>query len=302
MRAMFNKWFGGWWTHAEVLRRIRLHPLFLALLVVSWFAGLFQETFVLFLVVILHELGHAWMANALGYEVREVSLLPFGGVARLSYGNIGFAPRNEALVAIAGPFVNLVLVLLSALMYAAGLWSLTFYHLVAGLNLWIAVFNLLPALPLDGGRIWRAARSRSLGYERATREGYRVGLWIAATLLLMGVTALWTGHPHFGMIILGMFLFVSAWAGRRDLRMDTIRFLDAKRQQDRQSVQAIRSIASQISAPIRDVVKQFAPDRYHLVYVLSDDGAVAAIVEEDEVLAAVFEGHWLDPIGSLCRP
>ncbi|MDQ0188324.1 site-2 protease family protein [Alicyclobacillus cycloheptanicus] len=287
-----------WWTERRRQSRlpIRFHPLFFVLALCAVGFGLWQEIVVLFLLVLLHELGHAAVANHLGYEVEEVSLLPFGGVAKLSYGRMGPAPRHEALIAIAGPLVNLLLVAAAMGMSAAGLWGTPFTHTVIRLNLWIAIFNMLPAMPLDGGRILRAARSRTIGYEQATREAYRMAIVISLALLCLGGVALWAGFPHVGLLILGVFLFISAWTGRRDISMDTVRFLDAKRQAAGARPEVIRSIAAPADTTVRDVVKQFSPDRYHLVYVLDEQGGVRSILEEEELLDAVFEGRWLETL------
>lgn len=276
--------------------RVRFHPLFLLLALVSVGLGLWRDIVVLFLLVLLHELGHAAVANHLGYEVEEVSLLPFGGVAKLSYGSLGPGPRDEALIAIAGPFVNLVLMAAAIAMSGAGLWSEGFAHTVIQLNLWIAIFNMLPALPLDGGRILRASRARTIGYEPATREAYAMAMWISTILLCLGGVALWAGYPHVGLLVLGAFLLVTAWTGRRDIGMDTVRFLDAKRHATSSRPALVRSLAAVQTTALRDVVKQFSPDRYHLIYVLDESGGVRGVLEEEELMDGVFEGRWLDPI------
>ncbi|OFW76508.1 MAG: peptidase M50, partial [Alicyclobacillus sp. RIFOXYA1_FULL_53_8] len=275
-----------------VLGRIRLHPLFVLLALLAVGVGLWRELVVLFLLVMLHELGHAAVATHYGYEVEEVSLLPFGGVASISYGSIGFSPRHEGAIAIAGPLVNLALVVLALVLGGVGIWPVSFVHQVTQLNVWIAVFNLLPGLPLDGGRVLRAARSRGLGYEAATLEAYKVSIWISVFLLGLGGVALWSGYPHLGILVLGAFLFISAWTGRRQMAGDTIRFLDAKRRQhagfERPSV--VRALAVGQATRLREVVRQFAPERYHLVYVLDEAGNVQTIVEESELLEVVFAG------------
>lgn len=278
------------------IKRIRVHPLFLALLGLSVIVGLWREMCILFLIVMLHELGHAGVAEYLGYEVESVSLLPFGGVARLSYGNIGFQPRHEAAIAVAGPCVNLLLAALVWALYSLNICSLDFVHTVVGFNAWIALFNLLPGLPLDGGRVLRAARSRSVGFERATREAYNMAIFIAIGLLLLGAAALWMGSPHIGIVILGFFLLVSALTGRRDTSMETVRFLDDKKKSLHGKPLQVRALVTPSSATIRDVVKQFAPDRYHMVYVFSDSGSVRTVLEEDELLSAVFAGQWMKTI------
>ncbi|MCL6453164.1 MAG: M50 family metallopeptidase [Alicyclobacillus sp.] len=254
---------------------------------------------VLFILVSLHELGHAATANALGYDVAEVTLLPFGGVARLRYGSIGFHPRDEARIAVAGPCVNLFAALLAWVCLAARLWPHDFVHLVIRYNVWIAVFNLLPGLPLDGGRMLRAARSRRLGYDAATEEAYNLALVLAALLLAVGAAAMWAGFPHLGVVVMGVFLAVCAWTGKRASRSDTIRFLDAKRRQTMPQTEPVRALSASQHASLADVVRLFAPDRYHMVYVRDDRNEVTAVLEEQEILDALFDGGWTLTLDTL---
>lgn len=293
---MIRRRFWRMLVHRRRAGHIRLHPLFLALMVVAVAAGLWQTAVVLFLLVVLHELGHAAVAHHLGYTVEEVLLLPFGGVAKLGYGRIGFAPRHEALIAVAGPLVNLVMTGFALVLRAVHVWSASFTHLVNTINLWIVIFNLLPALPLDGGRMLRAARSRRIGYLQATREATRMAFVLATVLVLLGVVSFWAGYPHLGALILGVFLLLSAWEQRRQSRMEAVRFLDAKRRQRWARPQTVRALAAPEEATIRDVVERFAPDRYHMVYVLDEQRMVRTVLEEDEVLDAVFQGRWLTPL------
>jgi len=284
-----------------IIGKIRIHPLFVVLLVLAMGVGLWKQIVLLFVIVMLHEFGHALAASSLGYEVEEISLLPFGGVAKLSHGGIGFTPKHEAFIAIAGPAVNLMLAVLAWVLNITGVWSDSFFETMVQLNLWIAIFNLLPGLPLDGGRILRAARSRSVGFEAATEEAYSMSIVIAAILLALGAASLWAGAPHVGAIILGIFLLVSSFTGRRDIRMETIRFLDTKKHRSRRTTEQVRALAAPASACIKDVVKQFSPDRYHMVYVLNSDAVVQTVIEEDEVLQAVFEGLWLESLDSWLK-
>jgi stage IV sporulation protein FB len=282
-----------------IFGKVHIHPLSIVLIVLACGAGLWREIVVLFILIMLHELGHAATAYSLGYEVESVSLLPFGGVARMSYGNIGFTPKHEALIAISGPMVNFILTLFAVLLSALGFWSHAFAYDTIRLNTWIAVFNLLPAMPLDGGRILRAARSRSHGFETATREAYAVGMVFATVLLMLGGISLWAGYPHFGILVLGVFLFVSAWVGRREIRMELMRFLDAKKRRQKQSIDEVRSFAVPSEATVKDVVTRFGPDRFHLIYVIGDSGEVHHVLQEDDLLKAVFDGEWLKPVGEV---
>ncbi len=282
-----------------IFSKIRIHPLSFLLILVACGVGLWREIIVLFILVMLHELGHAAVAYSLGYEVETVSLLPFGGVARMSYGSVGFVPKYEAMIAIAGPLVNVLLAGFALALTVSGFWSHAFALETVRLNAWIAIFNLLPVMPLDGGRILRAARSRSCGFEQATREAYRLGMLLALALLLLGGISLWAGNPHFGLVILSIFLLVSAWVGHRSIRMEFMRFLDAKRRRRDSAVDEVRAFVVPGHTVLKDVVTRFGPDRYHLVYVVSPEGDVLSVLAEDELLDAVFAGGWLKPVAAF---
>lgn len=283
------------------VRKFRIHPLFVGLLILAVVMGLWKDMCVLFLLVMLHEMGHALTAEHFGYEVERVSLLPFGGVARISYGNIGFQPKHEAAIAIAGPLVNLLMAVLAWGLFAAHLCSFSFFKTMVGINAWIILFNMLPGLPLDGGRVFRSARSRSIGFENATREAYHMAIGLAALLLVLGAVSLWLGSPHVGIVVLGVFLFVSAWSGRRDISMEVVRFLDEKKRVSKPRLTQVKAIATDDQCLVRDVVRQFSPDRYHMVYVFNQSGVVETVLEEDELLEAVFQGKWMNSVEEWIR-
>jgi Zn-dependent protease len=169
--------------------------------------------------VVLHELGHALMARVFGIGTRDITLYPIGGVARLE--RMSERPVEEVLIALAGPAVNFVLfVLLTPLFLAAALSGLLGGDLVGltaeqGLlplaakfaatlwlgNLILLVFNLLPAFPMDGGRVLRALLAMGLGHLRATEIAAAVGLGVA---VLIGALTFVFGNPM--LVVLAVFV------------------------------------------------------------------------------------------------
>jgi len=152
--------------------------------------------------VILHELGHALVARAKGLPIGDISLYPFGGMARLLA-----SPQTTGVeigVAVAGPLVSLVLGLgfwgLAALSGSSALW------LMAQVNLVLGAFNLLPALPMDGGRILRAVLARKVGFYRATRIAARLARWMALAMAAAGVV--WSGW----LLVIAAFVLVTSLA------------------------------------------------------------------------------------------
>ncbi len=197
-----------------------LHPTFLILLALvlisdgGSLAVLF--TTAVFGCVLLHELGHALTARAFGISTQDITLSPIGGVARLR--RMPRSPGAELLVTLAGPAVNVVIAAVLALgLWTSSAWNPWFAYSLLGrflstlmmVNLMLAAFNMIPAFPMDGGRILRALLSGWLGRLRATEIAARIGqvlaLAIPFVLLNLGV---------FSILHLFLAAFVFFAAGR----------------------------------------------------------------------------------------
>lgn len=165
---------------------------------------------VLFGSVVLHELGHALAARSFGIRTAHITLFPFGGIAAIE--NMPKNPWQEAVIAIAGPAVNGVLAVGFALAWAAfgGGWLATF----AVINLIMGVFNLIPAFPMDGGRVFRAMLTPSLGWTRASRVAITVGRGFAV-LFMIGALA-W---GQWSLALVGAFLLFATWMEARNVRV-----------------------------------------------------------------------------------
>ncbi|MEM7383816.1 MAG: site-2 protease family protein [Verrucomicrobiota bacterium] len=173
-------------------------------------------TLAVFGLVVLHELGHSLAARHYGIGTRHITLLPIGGVAALE--RMPTKPREEMVIALAGPAVNVVLaLLLLPLVFLSGLVSVALSQWLLQLvfvNAVLAIFNLLPAFPMDGGRVLRAWLARRQPYVEATRKAAKVGQCLAVVLALVGLfTMQWT------LLLIGGFIFFAAGAERLQVTM-----------------------------------------------------------------------------------
>ncbi len=224
---------------------VNVHPTFgLVLLWAIWQWGVgpqrglmslllgFLLVFLIFLSVLLHELGHCAMAREFNVQVLDITLWPFGGVARID--QMPTRPRTEFLISLAGPLTSLAIAMLLLpwviLIGVVGGWealvpgghplaTLTVSSLLAYLlliNLLVMVFNLLPAFPFDGGRILRAMLVPGMGRERATRIAVIAGMAFAVVFVIAGI---W--DRNLILVVLGAFVFFAAQAEARVERVQS---------------------------------------------------------------------------------
>lgn len=223
---------------------LRVHPTFgLVLLWVVYNFGISGERTVgtllyglvlmalIFCCVVLHELGHSLMAQEYGIRVRNITLFPFGGAAFIE--QMPMRPRSEFMITIAGPAVNVAIA-------AALLPPLFLYGVVNGYgfgdflnyfddialsglliylffaNVMIVLFNLLPAFPMDGGRLLRAGLTTLIGRDRATAIAVMLGV-VAA--LIMAIGGIWIGE--FTLPLIGLFIIIAAYGEGKAVRLES---------------------------------------------------------------------------------
>lgn len=178
--------------------------------------------------LLLHEMGHALVARRLGLRVLDITIWPLGGMARME--GLSGHPRQEAMVAASGPAVNLVLALL-ALPFPG-----TFASLVVGINLVLGLGNLIPAFPLDGGRLLRAWLARRSSMVDATFAAVRLAKFLALAVLALG---LWSDSFWIGLI-LAIYIW---WSGQ-------VEFLQVMMAEGRQPELAPREVWRRACYPL----------------------------------------------------
>jgi Zn-dependent protease len=217
--------------------------------------------------VLLHEFGHALMARHFGIKTRDVTLYPIGGVARLE--GMSEKPYQEILIALAGPAVNVAIAILLTpfvfLAIATGVLNLTtfavplsggplavlanFALLLWYSNIVLLLFNLIPAFPMDGGRVLRALLSSHLGLVRGTELAARIG-----AVLIFVIAAIWAFNGNFMLPFLALFVVA---AGQQELL--AVRRREAMRQAQLQMAPLFAPLAVSEPPPVARAVEVAAP-------------------------------------------
>ena len=237
----------------------------------------------LFGCVVLHELGHALAARRYGIATRDITLLPIGGVARLE--RMPEDPKQEIVVAIAGPLVNVVI---AAAIYAALFLSGNVVSIdnvtIAGspflinlmlVNVILVIFNLIPAFPMDGGRVLRAILATRMNYAAATQQAANIGQIIALMLGTLGV------FTNLFLVFIALFVWIGAAAEANMAQIKSVLGgipVETAMLTDFHSIQPQDTLASVVELTISGSQKDFP---------VVQDGEVVGLLNQADMLAAL---------------
>ena len=258
-----------------------------------------------FFCVTLHEYGHALAAREFGIPTIDITLLPIGGVARLQ--RMPRIPWQELVVALAGPAVNVAIaMLLGAGFFLAGGLSLIlggaseaeavaantlfgepsfaqFFRFMLGVNLMLVLFNMIPAFPMDGGRVFRSILAMMIDYRRATWLASRVGLVCAALMVLL---VLVTDASNPFLILIAVFIGFAGMSEARQVEvMESVRGLKVG------EVMVLSQDVVSMGTPLGEIAQRWQTQGATALPVVSIVGTVVGMIRLEEVAAALAAGQ-----------
>jgi stage IV sporulation protein FB len=276
----------------------KLNLLFLLVLFIFAICGLFFKAAVSFLVVILHELAHSLMAYREGIEIKEIELLPFGGVARFR-DLIKLSPETEIKVSLAGPLFNFLAVGFTAVLMRYDIiqtGGIFFIHLNAS----IGAFNLIPVLPLDGGRVWRAYLAQKHGFKEATYKVTRYSKVFAVLLALFIIISIYLGYVNITLVVLCFFVYFAALKEGRYTPYVLMQYIAKKKGQVRKKeVLQVQELVAFTSTPVKQVIDKLVPSKFHIVVVVDDEFNMLGSVTEDQLINSLIEEQLDVSVGEL---
>lgn len=232
----------------------------------------------------LHEAGHLIAAKALGARVEEIEITPFGGMIAIA-NEAGLAPMRGFLLAAAGPVCSLLGCLLSLRIYRAGYLSFFAARRFAQYNLLLTLLNLLPVLPLDGGRMIRHLLCRRLPYHTVTRLLLLLGVLTGGMLCALSLAFALEGRLNLSPAFSGSYLCYAAALEARQGLPHYITSLIARRQKiEKNGVLPVEVIAAGSHIPAQMLLRRMNPAKYHQILVLFPDGTADRAWMDDRQL------------------
>jgi stage IV sporulation protein FB len=261
------------------MNNVRIHPLTWLFGAASAATGLFLEATCIALILLIHELGHAGAAKALGWRIQKVELLPFGG--KMETDEYAGRPLlEEWLVVLAGPFMHVPMLAVSVLLLEAGWMDAALYELVLQLNAAIFLFNLLPVLPLDGGKIVQLILCTVQPYFIA----YKQSIFFSFSILLLVMGAAVMILPFYLQLLFTVsYITIQLLVMWKEREVMFIRFLTARFYHP-VSMRLLRVPLSE-TARLLDAVRSFRRNRTHKFQVNGHDE-----LTEEQLLHSYFQG------------
>jgi len=278
---------------------IYLNVFFLGLLGLFFVAGVMGKGLIAFAAVFFHELAHAAAARRLAVPVAEVELLPFGGVTRVG-GEMILDPAKESIIAAAGPASNLLMAAAALALKNHGFWHDELGPFFLQCNLLIAAFNLLPALPLDGGRVYRAHLASKTGIRDATYRAAGLGQIWAAGVVLLGAFGLLFRISGLDILLTGLFLFYAATREKGAAPYLFARHLTRKKE-DLAGARVLpaKPLVVMENVTLGEITRPFLPQKFHLVLVLDKRLRYRGMLTETQIIDGLLEHGFDAPVGRL---
>ncbi len=246
---------------------------------------------------LLHEMAHIGTAHALGVPMRGIGLFPFGVCARLKDPIIK-SPAKEIIIALAGPLCSLFLAAVCHLLSLRNQNELLSY--AAAVSLAMALLNLLPCLPLDGGRVLRAALTLGSDAMSARQTTLRISYVVALLVIAAAVSLLLTASFQFYLLLIGVFMLGNLCTEQKNISRQALReLLYYKDKLEKDGLRYSAVLCAYRDLPARRLLRRLSYHKYYTVQVLGQKEEILGTLTEGQILTALLEGSIRLTLGEI---
>lgn len=256
-----------------------VNPLFVVFVCILIYLGYFEILASYIIVIMLHELAHAYVAKKLGYKLNKIHIMPHG--VSIGGANVYFSNKDEIYIAMAGPILNIILCVIGI----AGWWIVPMSYAVTEYFVWanigIALVNMLPIFPLDGGRIMLGILSSKYRRKTAQKIVQVLGIILSCGVIVLFVVTTFF-EPNYTILVLGSFLLITSLLEDRKRNYTNIATVSEKMNRLGKGVK-IRDVAVLKDTTLYKMYRETAPNYITNFVVLGDNMEVVGGVKEAEL-------------------
>lgn len=286
---MTLKLFGG---------RLLVNIIFIPIAVIMSYLNGIDSVAAFFSALLLHEGAHAIAASALGVRVRSLEVMPFGCTAHIESFAVIRGGR-EIMMAAAGPCCNIIAAA-AVLIFADGEVMSPYTEALFKANTTLAAMNLIPALPLDGGRILATVLALAMPPLTATRLTSILGICASSVMIGVGVYMFVNNQPNPTLFLMGGFIMYSAIKYLRSAAFMFMKSTVMKRAEVlKRGTVDLRDIAAHKSRSVSEVLTALDTRKYNIIHVLDDDMHIVHTINESELISGMVKSGTTESIGSI---
>ncbi|MDI9476800.1 MAG: M50 family metallopeptidase [Natronincolaceae bacterium] len=271
--------------------QIKISYLIFFILIFSMFFNYFSRLMVLIVVILIHELAHCCVCVYYGIGISEIEIFIFGGVAKFQK-YIEENPKQEIIIALAGPVSNFILVVIMLLiMNEFNIGANYMIQLFLTANAAIGLFNLIPILPLDGGRVARGIVGHYVGIKRATYIVIKLGYCICILLFVVGTYMASVYDIEYVFIsFLSIYMFLSNRKEKENIDLIFAKNLILRKKSlFYEGIMDVKHIIAMESVDTKNIFDEFTLEQYCIITITDVTGKVVGSLSESEIIDAIIE-------------
>ena len=264
---------------------IRISKLFIPYIILLIILGFKGEFIIAFILVFIHELMHYLTARILGFSGFDIEILPIGAVLKVKDLDEA-SPKEDLIISLSGPLSNLLLAVIFYVLFI--LFNRPYLHLIYNSNLAIGIFNLIPAFPLDGGRVLRDILSIKTIYRKANEISIRVSMILGSIFMFIYFVSVAANKSNFNLGLISIFILISSIKEKERIVYLIMGYIIKKKYRFiKRGYIENKSISVFCKKDLLSVLGIIDKNKYNLFTVLDENMSVLEILYEEEIIEAI---------------
>ncbi|MGH4051031.1 MAG: M50 family metallopeptidase [Clostridium sp.] len=264
---------------------IRISKLFIPYIILLIILGFKGEIVIAFIFVFLHELMHYLAARILGFSGFDIEILPIGAVLKVKDLDEASA-MEDLIISLAGPMFNLLIAVIFYILFMA--YNMPYLHLIYKTNLALGIFNLIPAFPLDGGRVLRDILSIKTIYRKANQISIRVSMVLGSIFMFIYFVSVSANKSNFNLGLISIFILISSVKEKERIVYLIMGYIIKKKYRFiKRGYVENRSISIFCEKNLLSVLGIIDKNKYNLFTILDENMSVLETLYEEEIIEAI---------------